>query len=374
MNNTLFQSSLSNTRIYDPAGANVNYTNNMLSTIEVRANSTAVTGFNVSCNATDFGIGVGDTLWIGHAKYPDCRDDHFIMLTNTNIVPKTFNINTFLLNITSANYGFYINFRSNSDNLNDKGFDITCKQITNTFNNVNGGSYGNSLIFNSSLGNLQVGKRRSLLGNFSFCFGNSRADGHYAFAATGGSALGDNTFSIGDRNVSNAPFSNTLGYQLTANTAYETIIGRNNQIISSTSNIGFFSTDPLFTIGNGNLTPSNALVVYKNANIDINGFTRLGKQSEGAPEIKMKEITTTSANAAIGMVSIAHGLTASKIISVSVLLEWAPNNFAPPEYSSDLGLRYSYFVNTNDINIQNNATNNLYILNKPVKILITYKE
>ncbi len=116
------------------------------------------------------------------------------------------------------------------------------------------------------------------------------------------------------------------------------------------------------------------MVIYKNANVDINGYTRLGKLSEGAPVIKMKELLVTSSAASNSQATVNHGLDPSKIISVSTLMEWTPGYFAPAEYGADPLLRYNYFISPTQIVIQNNAASCAYICSKPVKILITYKE
>ncbi|MBK8721437.1 MAG: hypothetical protein IPL95_03940 [Saprospiraceae bacterium] len=68
-------------------------------------------------------------------------------------------------------------------------------------------------------------------------------------------------------------------------------------------------------------------------------------------------------------------MTASKILSVSVLIEWNTNLFAPPMYSQSANLLYNYYINSNNIVIRNDApSGDCLICNKPVKILITYEE
>jgi hypothetical protein len=197
---------------------------------------------------------------------------------------------------------------------------------------------------------------------------SSRASG-YASTAMGASTLssGDNSTAMGNGTISKSLSSLALG--------------RYNDTIASSNPTEWVATDPLLYIGNGqyiisssSTIRSNAMVVYKNANVDINGYTRLGTQASDAPAIKMKELTTTSAATINGQVPITHGLTVSKIISVTVLLEWTTGFFAPPEYSPDLTLRYNYFVTPTQIIIQNNATGGTNVINKPVKILVTYKE
>jgi hypothetical protein len=122
--------------------------------------------------------------------------------------------------------------------------------------------------------------------------------------------------------------------------------------------------------------PISPMIVYSNGNVDINGYTRLGEASEGAPPIKMKELPLTNTGVSYNSsVTIPHNLTASKILSVSVLVEWDLDLFAPPEYSASLNLRYGYSVTSTDIVLQNNAlSGSCDICDKPAKILIIYKE
>jgi hypothetical protein len=121
---------------------------------------------------------------------------------------------------------------------------------------------------------------------------------------------------------------------------------------------------------------SNAMVIHSNGNIGISGYTSLGETTEGAPAIKMKELTTATTGAMHNSsVSVPHGLTASKILSVSILVEWNVDLFAPPEYSSALNLRYSYSLNATDIVIQNNTpSGDCLICSQPAHIMIIYKE
>ncbi len=137
--------------------------------------------------------------------------------------------------------------------------------------------------------------------------------------------------------------------------------------------------------GPGTITPNGGfsiadntdyrLVIGATGNIGITGFTQLGKTTEGAPVIKMKKLTTTSAELQTGSVTIAHNLTRSKILSVSVLLTYLANTAdIPASYLDVPGYEYNWQVNNNDVWIINKNGNSANILNKPIRILITYEE
>ncbi len=137
--------------------------------------------------------------------------------------------------------------------------------------------------------------------------------------------------------------------------------------------------------GPGTITPNGGisiadntdyrLVIGATGNIGINGFTQLGKTAEGAPVIKMKKLTTTSAALQTGSITIAHGLTRSKILSVQVLLTYLANAAdIPASYLDVPGYEYNWQLNNTDVWIINKNGNSANILSKPIRILITYEE
>lgn len=250
-----------------------------------------------------------------------------------------------------------------------------------------GGGTNASGVFATALGSFTIasGNRSTAMGSFTDASGDrSTAMGRETTASGDVStAMGGNTIAVGSYSTamgyytwSSGEKSTAMGDGTNARAYSSLVIGRYNDSIASSSPVTWVATDPLMILGNGTADNArkNALVVYKNGNTDINGFTRLGEATEAAPKIKMKELTLTSSPIANGQSPINHGLNSSKIISVSALMEWTPGFFAPIEYSPDPLLRYNYFISPTQIIIQNNAANCTYICNKPVKVLITYKE
>ncbi len=107
------------------------------------------------------------------------------------------------------------------------------------------------------------------------------------------------------------------------------------------------------------------------AKFEVNGFTKLGND---APKIKMKKLTGTTSGILGNSVCINHGLNISKIVSVSIFVASSPEYLIPPNnYGSGDVEVYTYFVSSSCITIINDV-NAIGILNKPIRILITYEE
>lgn len=105
--------------------------------------------------------------------------------------------------------------------------------------------------------------------------------------------------------------------------------------------------------------------------LEVNGFTKLGST---APAIKTLKLTGTT-NASQGVqTAVAHGITSSKILSVSVLVEYAAGASVPPNYGGSTGYEFDYFINATSITVWTKSGNSGNILSKPFRILVTYEE
>jgi len=438
-------------RILDPSGSNNNYINNLQGNAWVDADC------KISFNAADFGLATGDTLWISSSS--NYRNSYFKRFTNTLIAPADF----------TAKGPVYFTFRSNGDNINSKGFDITFKKIYfNTTSQNSIATTGNSFFFNSNNGAFRTGKiNEGTAGVYSFAGGNNTiASGNSAVAfgigteasniasiaigestkasginsiamgknseATGASsvALGERndaggtlavaigfdteargiastaighanlasgTFAnaMGDRNIATGEastamgsftmakgaISTAMGFGTNAKSYISTAIGSRNDTFAGVSETTWLPTDPLLYIGNGNISGgprSNAMVVYKNANVDINGYTRLGKLSEGAPEVKMKKIIIPVGPGVDGIAnfSFGSGITDDKVLGVDVLMKYdnAGPSKIPPSYRDAPGYEYNIQVQFNGITIINKPGNSANIGGKQITILVTYEE
>ena len=104
--------------------------------------------------------------------------------------------------------------------------------------------------------------------------------------------------------------------------------------------------------------------------LEVNGYTMLGAN---APAVKMIKFTGTTAATQGASVPITHGLTAAKILSVSIVVEYTSGGFVPDSYKVNAGYEFIYYYNTTTLYIVNMATNSANILSKPFKVLITYE-
>ena len=217
-------------------------------------------------------------------------------------------------------------------------------------------------------------------GLVSTAFGNNnKATGNYTTVfGIGNHAGGIFSFAFGKNNHAYAQNSTAFGLNTIARSYLSVTLGQFNDTIPGSIPDSWMPSDPLMILGNGssNTIRSNALVVFKNGNTDISGYTRLGTVAESAPRIKMKELSGTTAATNNGTVSIAHGLTSSKIISVQALVEYSAGSFVPVAYTYSPELNFNYLITSSDIIIVNNASTcaGTSICNKPVKLVITYKE
>ena len=117
---------------------------------------------------------------------------------------------------------------------------------------------------------------------------------------------------------------------------------------------------------------TNALTVDNNG-VDINAYTKLGS---AAPAIKMKKLTGTTPAVEGNSVTIAHGLTGSKILAVDVLVGYSSNvnNGMPPGYIRATGYEYYSYHTSSGVVVFLSATNSERILSDTIRILITYEE
>jgi len=220
-------------------------------------------------------------------------------------------------------------------------------------------------------------------GRYSIAMGNSTtASG--TLAVTMGdrnNATGNTSTAIGSFTTAKGDNSTAMGFGTNAKSYISTAIGSRNDTFAGVSETNWLPTDPLLYIGNGNISGgprSNAMVVYKNANVDINGYTRLGKLSEGAPEVKMKKIIIPVGPAVDGLAtfSFGSGVTDDKVLGVDVLMKYdnAGTSKIPPGYRDAAGYEYNVQVQFNGITVINKPGNSANIGGKQITILVTYEE
>lgn len=149
---------------------------------------------------------------------------------------------------------------------------------------------------------------------------------------------------------------------------YGTIMSLGSQ---GTNRVGLFtsSTERLTVLPSGNVGINTTAPT---ATFEVNGFSRLGTQAEGAPKIKTKLITGTMA-AKGSYVTVNMGIAAEKVLSVSIMSQTE----LPPS-----GLQYFLPLATNAYSITFNGTVSELIIytdvtstaGLPYKAFIVYTE
>ena len=116
-------------------------------------------------------------------------------------------------------------------------------------------------------------------------------------------------------------------------------------------------------VGIGTSTPTTKL--------EVNGYTKLGSN---APGVKMIKLTGTTGAAQGNTTFITHGVTNSKILSISILVEYAAGACVPPSYNGSAGFEYDYYLSGVSIAVWTKSGNSTSILSKPIRVLVTYEE
>jgi len=120
-----------------------------------------------------------------------------------------------------------------------------------------------------------------------------------------------------------------------------------------------------------NETDGASVLSLVNNNVGIGGYTNLGS---GSPAIKMKKLTGTTASAQGDAVGVAHGLTASKIISTRLHIYGVAIGNCTDGFTAFPGyLANIYYDNTN-FAIINAASNSGNILSKNYVLTVWYEE
>ncbi len=118
-------------------------------------------------------------------------------------------------------------------------------------------------------------------------------------------------------------------------------------------------------------------------NLEVDGFSKLGTTS---PSIKVLKLTGTTNASANSSTNIAHGLTAAKILSVSVMVEYATDNFVTQGFDNSFGYFYNVSVTPSQVVITNvdkavvgydgvyPSTSSANIRSRPIRIIIIYEQ
>lgn len=107
------------------------------------------------------------------------------------------------------------------------------------------------------------------------------------------------------------------------------------------------------------------------AELEVNGYTKLGSN---APAIKVVKLTGTTSSSQGTSILIPHGVTSSKILQVSAMVEYVSGSYVPAMYTVNGGYEFQTYINGSNIVVINMTANSANILSKPIKIMVTYEE
>jgi hypothetical protein len=161
---------------------------------------------------------------------------------------------------------------------------------------------------------------------------------------------------------------------------FNTLLGRNADVTSAnqlrSTAIGYGAVvgcDNCLVLGGtgGNAVNVGIGLTNPAAELDVNGYSKLGPNS---PIFQIKKLTGTTAASQGSSVNVAHGLTASKILSVVVLVEYSASSYIHHSYMLNPGYEFNYYITSSNITVANISGNSASILSNPFKIIITYEQ
>ncbi len=167
-----------------------------------------------------------------------------------------------------------------------------------------------------------------------------------------------------------------IGFSQTRdNINLRTWIGNGAFIETSTNHSLSFSTGNGATLStlytNGNFKIGSGFVGPEPAKLTVTGYTKLGLN---APAIKTKTFTGNTASAQNQGTSFTHGLTASKILSIKVMVNLGAAGNVAENYTTSSGYQVGVSFENTLVYVWNSPTNSVNILNKPFIVTITYEE
>jgi carbonic anhydrase/acetyltransferase-like protein (isoleucine patch superfamily) len=365
--------------------------------------------------------GENNTLGVGSMEYKDtalsCVAIGRFALSGSSVFnnsPDTGSIaiGTRAGRFNNANYNTFIGYESgignSSNSLGITGAEtvsIGAFSLNKLQSGASNSTFGYAALFNNISGskNIAVGSRslyNNIISNYNVGIGDSALyfNGSLAFTAT--QALGN--IGIGSKSMwTNIYGSNNIALgreALAGNNDGDNNIGIGyrvgNGITNGSNNIfignnsgGVLNVSNKLFIENSNADKDNALIygdfaadsISLNAktvvrdNAVIRGYTKLGGYGTDVPNIKMITITGTTP-AVDNFLAYPTGIADAKVLSFSVLVEYAGGWKMPPSYRDAAGYEYNVQFQAGNVVIVNKLGNSANIGAKPFRVLITYEQ
>lgn len=148
--------------------------------------------------------------------------------------------------------------------------------------------------------------------------------------------------------------------------------GSEGMRIDTAGNVGIGTTAPdqKLTVA-GNISTTGQVISSGTGNNYFAGFSKFGELSTG---LKSIILSTTTALAEGGTTTVLHGLTASKIVSITAACYYTTNGMVPPGITAFSEFQYDVYADATSAYVMLSATNSGSILNKNIKIIIWYVE
>ncbi|MBB6372166.1 hypothetical protein [Chryseobacterium shigense] len=196
------------------------------------------------------------------------------------------------------------------------GINSTAFGSRNTVSGINSTSFGSRNTV-SGIGSTSFGIVNNITGDFSVSFGNSNINSE------------SSTTTFGQQNQAIGYGTTITGIFNNAATPWETIVGYQNAIITSSHASGdlVLSMDdsPLFQVGNGSSTRNNALTILRNGKvgIGITGTEAAAKPTEtldvGSGGVKIRAVNTAAYTSSVStdkiVVADANGILKTKALT-----------------------------------------------------------
>jgi hypothetical protein len=157
-----------------------------------------------------------------------------------------------------------------------------------------------------------------------------------------------------DASVNNLTNATAIGARAVVGASNSIVLGSISGVNGATSSV---------KVGIGVQAPA--------AELEVNGYTKLGTD---APKIRMKKLTGTTASSEGAQVGVAHGLTSTKILSCVVMVEYTSGYFIHQGYTNSTEYQFNWVVTPTDVLVWNTSGNSGSILSDPFVVLLTYEE